>query len=98
MCLFNQASLTITVPDKPDGVYDLDPLARSINVEASSYKVGKVKVELVLAKASPGKWTELDGTDEEANDTKPAPVQSEEPIRKTGSSVLSLPDLCVNLS
>lgn len=60
-------------------MYDLDPLARTINVEASTYKVGRVKIELVLAKAQPGiKWKELDGTDEEANDTTVASTQCED--------------------
>lgn len=72
-----KASVTITVPDKPDGVYDLDPLARSINVEASSYKVGKVKIELVLAKAQPGiAWKQLDGVDEEGSNTAPTSISS----------------------
>ncbi|KAK9895546.1 SGS-domain-containing protein [Cystobasidium minutum MCA 4210] len=71
------ASVTITVPDKPDGVYDLDPLARSINVEASSYKVGKVKIELVLAKAQPGiAWKQLDGVDEEGSNTAPTSIST----------------------
>jgi len=65
-----QASLTINVPDKPEGVYDLDPLARTIEAEKSTFKVGKLKVELILAKAQPGlKWKELDGIDEEGADS-----------------------------
>jgi suppressor of G2 allele of SKP1 len=65
-----QASLTISIPDKPEGVYDLDPLARSIDAEKSIFKIGKLKVELILAKAQPGlKWKELDGIDEEGTNT-----------------------------
>lgn len=75
--LLMKASVTITVPGKPDGVYDLDPLARSINVEASTYKVGKARLELVLAKAQPGiAWKQLDGVDEEASGTAPASISS----------------------
>lgn len=73
-----QASLTITIPGQPDGVYDLDPLARTIDVQASTYKVGRVKIELELAKAQPGfKWKELEGTNEEANDSQTTLVSSE---------------------
>lgn len=65
------------MPGQPEGVYDLDPLARTIDVQASSYKVGRVKIELELAKAQPGmKWKELEGTDEEANDPKVSTISS----------------------
>jgi hypothetical protein len=46
-------------------VFDIDPLAHDIDVEASSHRVLQPKIELKLVKKQGGiKWTKLEGEDE----------------------------------
>lgn len=91
-----QASLAIIIPGKPDGVYDIDPLARSIDVKKSSYRVGKVKIDLTLAKAEPGiAWKELDGMDEEASGSKPAVMKCESIVLKEEGVYIEVAACCL---
>lgn len=46
-------------------MFDVDPLAHDIDVEASSHRVLQPKIELKLVKKQGGiKWTKLEGEDE----------------------------------
>ncbi|KWU44825.1 SGS-domain-containing protein, partial [Rhodotorula sp. JG-1b] len=58
-------SLTVSLPTGSDVVFDVDPLAHDIDVEASSHRVLQPKIELKLVKKQGGiKWTKLEGEDE----------------------------------
>jgi len=43
----------------------LEPLPTAINTEGSTYKVMKMKVEIVLAKETPGRWNAITGDQEQ---------------------------------
>ena len=49
----------------PGATHDIRPLAHAIDPESSTYRVSKVKVELVLRKRETGlKWNQLVGEEE----------------------------------
>lgn len=55
----------MSLPTGSDVVFDVDPLAHDIDVEASSHRVLQPKIELKLVKKQGGiKWTKLEGEDE----------------------------------
>lgn len=60
--------------------FDLDPLAREIDAQKSSYAVKSMKIELKLAKAVQGvRWGRLEGDEEQdagSSSTMSAPTLS----------------------
>lgn len=55
----------------PEASYDVSPLAHAIDPEGSTYRVSKVKVELVLRKRETGlKWNRLIGEEAEGKTSR----------------------------
>lgn len=55
-------SLTVPLPTGTDVVFDLDPLAHPVDVQASSYRVLTPKIEVKLVKKDKGlKWGKIEG-------------------------------------
>ncbi|GAA6014045.1 hypothetical protein JCM11491_003499 [Sporobolomyces phaffii] len=58
-------SLSVHLPTGSDVVFDLDPLAHSIDPKQSSFRVLQPKIELKLAKVDAGvKWNKIEGEDQ----------------------------------
>lgn len=56
-------SVSFPLPTGSDFIYDFDPLAHTIDVNGSSFKVFGTKIELVLKKVGDIKWQTLLGSD-----------------------------------
>ena len=70
-----QLSLNIKLPNDSEIAFDIDPLARSIDVSRSTHRVLSMKLEFKLAKKQAGaRWTALEGDEEpaDANTSTPA--------------------------
>ena len=58
-------ALTVTLPTGAEAVFDLDPLARSVDPATSFAKALSSKIEITLKKAQAGiKWNSLEGDEE----------------------------------
>lgn len=65
-----QLSLNIKLPNGSEIAFDIDPLARSIDVSRSTHRVLSMKLEFKLAKKQAGsRWTALEGDEEPADAT-----------------------------
>ena len=63
-------SLTIKLPTGSEVVFDIDPLARSVDAAASTVKPLSSKIEVTLVKKAQGvKWTALESDEEDAEGT-----------------------------
>jgi len=60
-----ERSLSITFPLLSGSTYEmtLDPLFANVNPSESTFKILPSKIEMVLAKAVPGRWKALEGSD-----------------------------------
>ncbi|GAA5902099.1 hypothetical protein JCM8208_002476 [Rhodotorula glutinis] len=66
--------LTVSLPTGSDVVFDLDPLAHSIDPSASTHRVLQPKIELKLKKKDAAKWGKLEG-DEQVAASMATPVE-----------------------
>lgn len=67
---YAQLSLNVKLPTGAEAVFDLDPLARSVDPKTYVCKTMSTKVEIKLPKAQPGiKWNSLEGDEESTTAT-----------------------------
>ena len=67
---YTQLSLNVKLPTGAEAVFDLDPLARSVDPKTYVCKTMSTKVEIKLPKAQPGvKWNSLEGDEESTTAT-----------------------------
>lgn len=65
-----QVSLNVKLPTGAEAVFDLDPLARSVDPKTFVCKTMSTKIEIKLPKAQPGiKWNALEGDEESTTAT-----------------------------
>jgi len=65
-----QLSMNIKLANGTEVVFDLDPLARSIDPERSTYEVKSMKIEFKLVKQAAGvRWKAIEGDEEASSST-----------------------------
>ncbi|GAA5983903.1 hypothetical protein JCM5350_001785 [Sporobolomyces pararoseus] len=70
-------SLSVHLPTGSDIVFDLDPLAHSIDPKQSSFRVLQPKIEIKLVKVDAGiKWNKVEGEDQGVAQKLSAPAPS----------------------
>ena len=82
-----QLSLNIKLSTGAEIVFDLDPLARSVNVEASSHRIMSTKIEFKLVKQANGvRWGSIEGDEEASGSSQPTNPSRSSTTPRSGPS------------